>query len=258
MPRRKGLLSVRGKPKGLGVPFLSKSVVVCRVDGCIFTKRNDKVKDHQRDLVLWNLQGDPASELHPGYADLNDEERKHTDWFKKNGFNSTKFPLNKRLNSEGPLDKFFSPKQRREELADVTAANSDDTDDPDDPDPEDSDNQDKNNNDSSDCGGDGESSANVNSASFPVSSYPCLGDTVNNNTEQESESDGSRNEECNHRLNSDIELTPPPRSDEEDVTARLSCGENNNYDKVVEFDEASVEATELNWINEMHIFSPRF
>ena len=49
MPRTKSCLAApKGKPKGQSKPTsISRSLVVCKVDGCDMKKRNDKIQAHQ-------------------------------------------------------------------------------------------------------------------------------------------------------------------------------------------------------------------
>ena len=99
MPRTKSCLAApKGKPKGQSKPTsISRSLVVCKVDGCDMKKRNDKIQAHQRKMVLWTESGEPASEDHPDYKVLNANQKMHTDWFRKNDYTSTKFSINKRI-----------------------------------------------------------------------------------------------------------------------------------------------------------------
>ena len=64
------------------------------MEGCCFIKRNDKVREHQRDLVFWTDEGKPANSDHPLYLSLDQDKKLHTDWFRLNKFDKTKFPNN--------------------------------------------------------------------------------------------------------------------------------------------------------------------
>ena len=138
MPRTKSCLAApKGKPKGQSKPTsISRSLVVCKVDGCDMKKRNDKIQAHQRKMVLWTESGEPASEDHPDYKDLNANQKMHTDWFRKNDYTSTKFPINKRIISGGlggPMDKFLKLDVNKNVEVEEGEVDEEDPDDPDEP-----------------------------------------------------------------------------------------------------------------------------
>ena len=89
----------RGRPKGrrnVGVlKGTSQSQVKCAV--CSLEKRNDKMKEHQLKLVLFDSEGNPADCSNPNYVSLSENEKKHTDYFRCNGFNRFKLPANKNI-----------------------------------------------------------------------------------------------------------------------------------------------------------------
>ena len=99
-----------GRPKSLSGQ--SKSTVQCKGSNCKFTNRDDRVKNHQKLLVLWDKDGKPASLNHPEYSKLNEVEKAHTDWFRNNGFTTKSMPINKSIAS-GPLDDMFFLKSKR-------------------------------------------------------------------------------------------------------------------------------------------------
>ena len=137
MGRNNNIISGRkGRPKGAGVKPCSRDIVSCIVDNCEVTKRGDKVKCHQRELVLWTSDGLPASSDHPKYSQLSDQRKNHTDYFRNNGYNLSKFPSNKRAAPPGPMDRFMlGPRQKKARLdhnSNIDSSHSDDTD-PDDP-----------------------------------------------------------------------------------------------------------------------------
>ena len=135
MPRTKGLSKSRGAPKGVTKPTSqSKSVTICKVSGCGYESRNDKVKAHQRTSVLWTENGLPASDAHPEYANLSEEKKNHTDWFRHNNFSSTHYPVNKRkFPTEGPMEKFVKRTVAKTDVNENNLEDSHDSSDPDNP-----------------------------------------------------------------------------------------------------------------------------
>ena len=87
MPRKKGTTSLkRGRPKGSGVKSGSRTLHKCSIEGCSVVKRGDKLRDHQRQNVLWDGTGEPAAENHPEYYGLSAAQKLHTDFFRINGY----------------------------------------------------------------------------------------------------------------------------------------------------------------------------
>ena len=120
MPRNNNIISrAKGRPKVSSVKSGTKDICKCIVDGCDVTKRGDKVRLHQREKVLWAKDGLPASDKHPEYESLSLDRKKHTDYFRDNGYTSTKFPELRSKHTEGPMDRFLSgaPKQKKPRLA---------------------------------------------------------------------------------------------------------------------------------------------
>ena len=123
MPRKKGTTSLkRGRPKGSGVKSGSRTLHKCSIEGCSVVKRGDKLRDHQRQNVLWDGTGEPAAENHQEYYELSAAQKLHTDFFRINGYNNLNFPANKSVSKAGPLDKFLvqtsTSKKKRTRLDD--------------------------------------------------------------------------------------------------------------------------------------------
>ena len=121
-----------GRPSGQSITAIARKRTECRVEGCVFINRNDKVKAHQRKLVLWDSEGIPVDKNHDKYKHLNDNQKLHTDWFRSNGFTSTRMPLNKTVTAakKGTLDTYFGVGGEANHNRPDKAAQSD----PDDPD----------------------------------------------------------------------------------------------------------------------------
>ena len=88
---------------------------------------------HQRNLVLWDSEGIPADKNHDEYKHLNDNQKLHTDWFRSNGYTSTKMPMNKTVFAaakRGTLDTYFGVGGETNRIRPQKAGQSD----PDDPD----------------------------------------------------------------------------------------------------------------------------
>ena len=95
MPRHKNSISggKGGRPKGKGFKSFSREDgISCPVELCCLIRRADKIKQHWRETVLWTEQGIPANEMHPDHGGLSDEMKRHTDFFRLNGYSSTKMP----------------------------------------------------------------------------------------------------------------------------------------------------------------------
>ena len=94
MPRvRSSLARSVGRPSGKSITAVARTKTKCRVEGCLYKSRNDKVRAHQRNLVLWDSEGTPVDKNHDDYKHLNDNQKLHTDWFRSNGYTSTKMPV---------------------------------------------------------------------------------------------------------------------------------------------------------------------
>ena len=107
MGRKTGIISKpKGRPKGSGVKTGSRSLKKCCVNGCRVVKRGDKLRQHQRECVLWDFSGKPADISHPSYMGLSDQRKSHTDFFRDGGFDHVKFPYNQTVGQQGPLDNF--------------------------------------------------------------------------------------------------------------------------------------------------------
>ena len=121
-----------GRLSGQSITAIARKRTECRVEGCVFINRNDKVKAHQRKLVLWDSEGIPVDKNHDKYKHLNDNQKLHTDWFRSNGFTSTRMPLNKTVTAakKGTLDTYFGVGGEANHNRPDKAAQSD----PDDPD----------------------------------------------------------------------------------------------------------------------------
>ena len=85
----------RGKPRGPTKLFSSRDITECCVNTCSYRKRNDKVVEHQRSLVLFNDDGTAASEENPDYKLLSNKQKLHTDHFRGCGATNSNFPSNK-------------------------------------------------------------------------------------------------------------------------------------------------------------------
>ena len=112
MGKKGQLLTKRGKPKGRTKLFSSRDVCECCVPQCSVIKRNDKVQEHQEEMVLFNADGSVASPSHEDYSKLNRSQRQHTDFFRSKNATVNCFPSNKvvtPLHSEVHKD----PKQSR-------------------------------------------------------------------------------------------------------------------------------------------------
>ena len=80
--KKKVMLAKMGRPKGITKMYGSKDFTKCPVPGCGKTARNDKIMDHQIELVLFNSDGQAASEDNPSFNDLSEVEKAHTLYFK--------------------------------------------------------------------------------------------------------------------------------------------------------------------------------
>ena len=88
-------MTQRGKPKGRTKLFSSKDVCECCVPQCSVIKRNDKLQEHQDEMVLFNDDGSVASPSHKDYSKLNRSQRQHTDFFRSKNASVNYFPSNK-------------------------------------------------------------------------------------------------------------------------------------------------------------------
>ena len=81
--KKKVMLAKMGRPKGITKLYGSKDIITkCPVPGCGKTARNDKIMQHQIELVLFNSDGQAASEDNPSFNDLSEVEKAHTLYFK--------------------------------------------------------------------------------------------------------------------------------------------------------------------------------
>ena len=64
--------------------------------------------------MLFDINGEPAGEDHPGYENLSEDKKKHTDFFRVNKYNRLNLPQNKIivLESPGSITSFFMKKPR--------------------------------------------------------------------------------------------------------------------------------------------------
>ena len=56
---------------------------------CSLVQRADNIKANQVFVVLFDDDGKPADNTHPGYISLSKSEKEHTDYFRNNGFRKT-------------------------------------------------------------------------------------------------------------------------------------------------------------------------
>ena len=54
---KKKTLANLGKPRGISKLYSSKDITECCVPGCKMSKRNDKIKSHQMENVLFGMDG---------------------------------------------------------------------------------------------------------------------------------------------------------------------------------------------------------
>ena len=121
MPRHKNSISggKGGRPKGKGFKDSSASAkengIACPVELCEIIRRADHVKEHLRETVLWTDQGLPASEMHPDYGGLSEQRKRHTDFFRINGYTKLKMPkLQSTVAVKGPLDRLLEKRRGRD------------------------------------------------------------------------------------------------------------------------------------------------
>ena len=70
------------------------------------------MKEHLRKTALWTDQWLPASDMHPGYGGLSEQQKRHTDFFKTNGYTYTiKLRLQSAVTVKCPLDRLFEKKR---------------------------------------------------------------------------------------------------------------------------------------------------
>ena len=81
----------RGRPSKL---YGSKDVTKCCVPNCGFSKRNDKVVEHQTLLVVFDDKGKPVGEDYADFEPLTEAEKSHTLYFRSVGATDTNFPQN--------------------------------------------------------------------------------------------------------------------------------------------------------------------
>ena len=111
----------RGRPSGSKTIHKGTSKEVAKCAICSFKKRCDKVKEHQIQLVLFDKDGNPSDSSHPNYHSLSDNEKLHTDYFRKHGYHRLNLPRNKvvRPSTPGDIDRFFNKKPRTDQTSNV-------------------------------------------------------------------------------------------------------------------------------------------
>ena len=111
MGRNKEIISKGngGRPKGKkSLTGTSRLQHECAVDSCKFVARKGHVVEHQRKMVLWNDNGEAASEDNELYLNLSETRKLHTDFFRRNCYTLNSMPKNKLKISVGPMDRFFT------------------------------------------------------------------------------------------------------------------------------------------------------
>ena len=89
---------LRGRFRGRSSKLYSaKDITECCV--CGKKNRNDKIKNHQANLVLFNKNGTVANSKHPFYKGLSGNEKLHTDYFFSVRATSSNYPRNKFIKS---------------------------------------------------------------------------------------------------------------------------------------------------------------
>ena len=109
--KKKVMLAKMGRPKGITKMYGSKDFTKCPVPGCGKTARNDKIMDHQIELVLFNSDGQAASEDNPRFKNLSEVEKAHTLYFNSVGATNSKFPENIFIRSSKKVLKMVAPGQ---------------------------------------------------------------------------------------------------------------------------------------------------
>ena len=68
--------------------------VKCPVSECEYTGRIDNAKAHLRSLIVWSnkYEGEAAEQDETSYSMASKESKKHTSWFRRNGFTKTIYP----------------------------------------------------------------------------------------------------------------------------------------------------------------------
>ena len=125
-------MSKGGRPKGsFGIQKgTSRINAKCAVPQCTVIRRNDKLKTHQLEKVLFDENGLPADISHPNYNGLSQSGKDHTDFFRQKGFDRSKLPPNRTITvkRKGDIASFFTKKARtdyNENLANVASDSSD-------------------------------------------------------------------------------------------------------------------------------------
>ena len=110
--KKKAILARKvGRPKGITKLYGSKDITKCPVPGCGKTARNDKIIQHQIELVLFNDDGQAASEDNPRFKNLSKVEKAHTLYFNSVGATDSKFPENIFSRSSKEVQKMVAPGQ---------------------------------------------------------------------------------------------------------------------------------------------------
>ena len=95
--KKKPILSQKvGRPKGMIKLKLygCKDITKCPVPGCEKTARNDKIIEHQMELVMFNDDDQAASEENPRFKDLSNAGKNHTLYFRSVGATKLNLPSN--------------------------------------------------------------------------------------------------------------------------------------------------------------------
>ena len=95
--KKKPIVSQKvGRPKGrIKLKLYGfKDFTKCPVPGCGKTARNDKIIEHQMELVMFNDDDQAASEENHRFKDLSNAEKNHTLYFRSVGATKLKFPSN--------------------------------------------------------------------------------------------------------------------------------------------------------------------
>ena len=71
-----------------------KDITKCPVPGCEKTARNDKIIEHQMELVMFNDDDQAASEENPRFKDLSNAGKNHTLYFRSVGATKLNLPSN--------------------------------------------------------------------------------------------------------------------------------------------------------------------
>ena len=95
--KKKHILSQKvGRPKGMIKLKLygCKDITKCPVPGCEKTARNDKIIEHQMELVMFNDDDQAASEENPRFKYLSNAGKNHTLYFRSVGATKLNLPSN--------------------------------------------------------------------------------------------------------------------------------------------------------------------